>query len=197
MATVAEFFSELQGKVDPTKIAGMNATYQFDITGDQGGTWHVKLADGAASVVEGPAENPSITLNATDQNWLEHRLRQVERPDGVPDGQAEDQGRHGPCHETAERIRSRKVTRVRFFVGRDACASRPLFLHGLQRARIRLRVRGRLRLRDAQFEFYTFCVLADVLRVCRVAGALRVLGKKRRRASSFDTRSHFHNIGWI
>ncbi|MCC6795030.1 MAG: SCP2 sterol-binding domain-containing protein [Candidatus Hydrogenedentes bacterium] len=71
MATVAEFFSELQGKVDPTKIAGMNATYQFDITGDQGGTWHVKLADGAASVVEGPAESPSITLTATDQNWLD------------------------------------------------------------------------------------------------------------------------------
>lgn len=71
MATVAEFFSELQGKVDPTKIAGMNATYQFDISGDQGGTWHVKLADGAASVVDGPAENPSITLTATDQNWLD------------------------------------------------------------------------------------------------------------------------------
>ena len=71
MATVAEFFSELQGKVDPTKIAGMNATYQFDISGDQGGTWHVKLADGAASVNDGPAENPSITLNATDQNWLD------------------------------------------------------------------------------------------------------------------------------
>jgi putative sterol carrier protein len=69
--SVAGFFSELGGKVDPTKIAGMNATYQFDITGDNGGTWHVKLADGAASVNEGPAENPSITLTATDQNWLD------------------------------------------------------------------------------------------------------------------------------
>ena len=68
--TIAGFFSELGGKVDPSKIAGMNATYQFDITGDNGGTWNVKIADGAASVNEGPAENPSITLTATDENWL-------------------------------------------------------------------------------------------------------------------------------
>jgi len=61
----------LGSKVDPTKISGMNATYQFDITGDGGGVWHVKLADGQASVNAGPAENPSITLTATDQNWLD------------------------------------------------------------------------------------------------------------------------------
>jgi putative sterol carrier protein len=69
--TVAGFFSELGGKVDPAKIAGMNSIYQFDITGDGGGTWHVKLADGAASVNDGPAESPSITLTATDANWLD------------------------------------------------------------------------------------------------------------------------------
>lgn len=69
--TVAAFFSELGGKVDPTKIQGMNATYQFDITGDNGGTWHVKLADGNVSVNEGPAENPNITLTATDENWMQ------------------------------------------------------------------------------------------------------------------------------
>ena len=68
--TVAGFFSELQGKVDPAKTAGMTATYQFDITGDGGGTWHAVIADGSATVSEGPAENPSITLTATDENWL-------------------------------------------------------------------------------------------------------------------------------
>ncbi|MDZ4857636.1 MAG: SCP2 sterol-binding domain-containing protein [Candidatus Hydrogenedentes bacterium] len=69
--TVAAFFSDLEQKVDPTKISGMNAIYQFDITGDDGGTWHVKLADGLANVSPGPAENPSITLTSTDQNWLD------------------------------------------------------------------------------------------------------------------------------
>ncbi len=68
--TVAGFFSELQGKVDPAKISGMNATYQFSITGDGGGDWYVKIADGQADVSEGTAENPSITLTASDEDWL-------------------------------------------------------------------------------------------------------------------------------
>jgi putative sterol carrier protein len=68
--TVEGFFSELQGKVDPAKISGMNATYQFVITGDGGGEWYVKIADGAAEVAKGMAENPSITLTASDEDWL-------------------------------------------------------------------------------------------------------------------------------
>jgi putative sterol carrier protein len=68
--TVAGFFSELQSKVDPAKIAGMNATYQFAISGEGGGDWYVKIADGAAQVVSGTAEAPSITLTASAEDWL-------------------------------------------------------------------------------------------------------------------------------
>lgn len=68
--TVSQFFGELSGKVNPAKIAGMNATYQFNVTGDGGGNWNVKIADGAAAVSEGTAETPSITITASDENWL-------------------------------------------------------------------------------------------------------------------------------
>ncbi len=68
--SVASFFAELPTKVDPTKIGGMTATYQFDIQGDQGGQWYVKIADGKADVVQGVTEAPNITLTATDENWL-------------------------------------------------------------------------------------------------------------------------------
>ena len=68
--TVAGFFSELQSKVDPAKIAGMNATYQFAISGDGGGDWYVTLADGTAQVAAGTAETPSITLTASVEDWL-------------------------------------------------------------------------------------------------------------------------------
>ena len=69
--TVAGFFSELESKVNPEKTAGMNATYQFDITGDGGGKWYVKIADGAVDVGEGEAEAPNITLNADASSWLD------------------------------------------------------------------------------------------------------------------------------
>lgn len=70
MADCATFFNELGGKINPDKIAGMNATYQFDITGDGGGKWAVKLADGSAEVTEGEVEGADITLTATDEDWM-------------------------------------------------------------------------------------------------------------------------------
>ncbi len=69
--TVAGFFSELGSKVNPEKTAGMNAIYQFDITGDGGGKWYVKIADGAVDVAEGEAEAPNITLSADAASWLD------------------------------------------------------------------------------------------------------------------------------
>jgi len=71
MSQVAEFFSKMPERVNKDKIQGMNATYQFDITGDDGGKWYVEIADNDAKVVEGEAENPSITLTMSDQNFVD------------------------------------------------------------------------------------------------------------------------------
>ncbi len=63
-------FSELVGKlkakmdiVDPSKIKGMNAVYQFDLSGDNGGVFHVKVADGSAVLEEAAHDNPNITIS--------------------------------------------------------------------------------------------------------------------------------------
>jgi len=68
--TVEGFFAELNDKVDPSKAAGMNATFQFDITGDGGGQWYVKFTDGQPEIAQGTAENPNITMTADAENWL-------------------------------------------------------------------------------------------------------------------------------
>jgi putative sterol carrier protein len=69
--SVEQFFSELQGKIDPAKTAGMNQTYQFNIEGDGGGNWYVKLTDGQPEVVQGVSDSPNITLTADASNWLD------------------------------------------------------------------------------------------------------------------------------
>lgn len=69
--TPAEFFQQLPEHVDKDKIQGMNATYQWDITGDNGGKWHAILSDGSVEVKEGEAENPNITLTVDSQNWMD------------------------------------------------------------------------------------------------------------------------------
>ncbi len=69
--TVAESFEELKTRISPDKIKGMNATYQWDITGDGGGKWFVKLADGAVDIQAGQAEGPNITITISDENYLD------------------------------------------------------------------------------------------------------------------------------
>lgn len=70
-ASVQEFFGGLETRIDPKKTAGMNCTYQFNITGEGGGDWYVVLTDGQPKVSEGTADNPSITLSADSSNWLD------------------------------------------------------------------------------------------------------------------------------
>jgi putative sterol carrier protein len=53
------------------KAAGVNATIQYDIAGDQGGTWHAVIKDGACTVNSGAAATPNLTLAMSSQDWLD------------------------------------------------------------------------------------------------------------------------------
>ena len=67
--SVEEFFTGLSNHFDSSKAAGIKATFQFDISGDNGGQWYVKVADGKAEVAKGEAGNANLTMSATDENW--------------------------------------------------------------------------------------------------------------------------------
>ncbi len=69
--TVAEFFSGLESQVDPSKAVGMTATFQFNITGDDGGEWFVRIADGNVDLGKGTAPDASITLTIAAPDWLD------------------------------------------------------------------------------------------------------------------------------
>ena len=60
--SVAEIFQAMPGRFNAQAAQGVNATYQFDLTGDNGGTYHVKIANGACQVEQGPAASPNITI---------------------------------------------------------------------------------------------------------------------------------------
>lgn len=63
--SMKEVFAGIQEKLnaDPSKIAGLTATYQFSLSGDGGGEYFVVFDNGAAQVNEGTADNPSITIS--------------------------------------------------------------------------------------------------------------------------------------
>jgi len=64
--TVRAFFDELPTRTDPSKTAGMNNSYVFDIEGV--GQWTVRVDDGQVSVAEG-SEDADTTISATQETF--------------------------------------------------------------------------------------------------------------------------------
>jgi len=54
----------------PEKAGATKATIQFDLSGDAGGKWWVKIHDGKAETGKGEAEAPNLTLSADSDNWV-------------------------------------------------------------------------------------------------------------------------------
>lgn len=71
MPTVTETFDQMAGRFKADKAAGTNATVQYDISGDGGGTWNAVIKDGACTVQPGAAASPNLTLQMSAQDWLD------------------------------------------------------------------------------------------------------------------------------
>src|ERR687883_1782708 len=67
MPSAREYFETLESRVDPSRTAGMNNTYVFDIQG--AGQWTVRLDDGKVSVTEGAAGDPDGTITSSQENF--------------------------------------------------------------------------------------------------------------------------------
>jgi len=66
-----QVFAEMPNRFNKEAAKGLNATYQFDLSGEGGGKWHVIVKDEACEVKEGPAATPSITISMTAQDYLD------------------------------------------------------------------------------------------------------------------------------
>ncbi len=76
--TPAQVFDQMPQFLNTEKAAGTNATIQFDLSGDNGGKWWIRIVDGSASSGEGEAENPNLTLLADAQDYVKISLGQID-----------------------------------------------------------------------------------------------------------------------
>ena len=67
MDTPREFFETLESRVDPSKAAGLTATYLFEIEG--AGNWTVDVDDGKVSVSENGAD-ADCTISTTSETFM-------------------------------------------------------------------------------------------------------------------------------
>ena len=66
-----QVFAEMPTRFNKEAAKGLNAIYQFDLSGDGGGKWHVIINNDACEVKEGPHASPSITISMTAQDYLD------------------------------------------------------------------------------------------------------------------------------
>jgi len=66
----AEIFEQVPEAFQADKAGGLKATFQFSLSGEDGGDWALKVADGTCTVIEGAVENPSVTIRMTAADYV-------------------------------------------------------------------------------------------------------------------------------
>ena len=69
--TPGMIFQGMSMAFNPEAARGINRTFQFDISGEGGGTWVIKVADGRMEISEGvPATTSDSRLETDAETWL-------------------------------------------------------------------------------------------------------------------------------
>ena len=64
-------FDMMPGRFNKEASKGLNAIYQFDLSGDGGGKWHVIVANERIQVKEGAHASPNITISMSATDYLD------------------------------------------------------------------------------------------------------------------------------
>ena len=68
--TLLELMTLMPGALNPAAAAGLTATYQFEVNGNEDFTAHLVIADGQATFHEGSADKPNLIIKTPAEVWL-------------------------------------------------------------------------------------------------------------------------------
>jgi putative sterol carrier protein len=68
--TVQKIFDGIPEAFQAEKAAGLEVVFQFDISGPDGGSWHVIVKDGGCEVAEGSHGSPTTTIKMADSDFV-------------------------------------------------------------------------------------------------------------------------------
>jgi putative sterol carrier protein len=89
---VSDVFGNMENVFNSNAAKGLDAVFQFDITGDVGGNWHVIIAGGTCQVNEGVHEAASVTLTMSAETWLGMVNKEVDGVQAFMTGQLKADG---------------------------------------------------------------------------------------------------------
>src|SRR5688572_1036513 len=72
ISSCQEYFATLEERFVPEQAKGVNATFVYELDGNGGGTWTVKVTDGKVSVEPGnAASNPTVTYKMAAEAYVQ------------------------------------------------------------------------------------------------------------------------------
>ena len=89
---VKEVFDKFPEVFNANAAQGLDAVFQFEITGEGGGSWSVIVKDGACEVKDGSHDSPSVTLTMSSETWLGMINKQVNGMQAFMSGQLKATG---------------------------------------------------------------------------------------------------------
>jgi len=77
---VKEFFQQLPGKLDADAAEDVDAVFQFDLSGTQGGQYVLSVRQGICQVTEGMHDDPHVTLAMAGEDCMKVLNGQLSGP---------------------------------------------------------------------------------------------------------------------
>jgi ferredoxin len=93
VATPQDVFDRIQRKLESdSKLTAQTASYQFDVTGENGGKWFVLLDGDQSQVVKGELPNAACKIKVSDMDLVALATGKLSGPKAVARGRVEMQG---------------------------------------------------------------------------------------------------------
>jgi putative sterol carrier protein len=90
--TVSSVFERMPAAFQADKASGVDAVFQYDITGPGGGLWYVSIKEQRCDVLEGQHEKPTTTIIMSDQDFLSLIRRELDAMQAFASGKLKVQG---------------------------------------------------------------------------------------------------------
>jgi len=66
-----QVFEQMPSRFKKDAAQGLNAVYQFDLSGEGGGKWQISIANDKSDIKEGAHPSPNTTISMAAQDYLD------------------------------------------------------------------------------------------------------------------------------
>jgi putative sterol carrier protein len=101
-STPQQALDKRQDAFQADKAKGVHASYQWELSGPNGGEWWLSINDGTYKMGRGKIDNPNVTFAASDEDWVAMSNKTLKVPWAYLTGRLKIQGSHRLVKELDE-----------------------------------------------------------------------------------------------